>query len=84
MSTPLPSRVDQAGEAHVEQLASEAKCLTDESLEALAFKGSTERNDWIVQEIEDALRSADAGDFAGEEEVHALERKWQRHSKPSL
>lgn len=38
---------------------------------------STERRKWQIAQTRAALREADAGDFATDEEVAALARKWE-------
>jgi predicted transcriptional regulator len=38
---------------------------------------STERRKWQIEQTRAALREADAGDFAADEEVAALARKWE-------
>jgi predicted transcriptional regulator len=35
-------------------------------------------NEWQIGEIKAALKEADTGDFAREEEVEAVMRKWRR------
>lgn len=35
-----------------------------------------EENEWQVQEIKKAIQEADRGDFATEEEVNNVRRKW--------
>ena len=39
------------------------------------------REAWQVAEIQKALLEADAGDFATDEEVAALDLKWGRHAR---
>lgn len=39
------------------------------------------REAWQVAEIQKALLEADAGDFATDEEVAALDVKWGRHAR---
>ncbi len=45
-------------------------------LAAEAIRDYVETNEWQLAEIETALREADAGLFATDEEVAAVARKW--------
>ncbi len=45
-------------------------------LAAEAIRDYVETNEWQLAEIEAALREADAGLFATDEEVSAVARKW--------
>ncbi|MGB3426869.1 MAG: ribbon-helix-helix protein, CopG family [Burkholderiaceae bacterium] len=45
-------------------------------LAAEAIREYVENNEWQVAEIRKALKEADAGDFASDEDVAALTRKW--------
>ena len=40
------------------------------------IKDFIEREAWQVQEIQRAIKEADAGDFATDEEVRAMKAKW--------
>jgi len=41
-----------------------------------ALQDFIEREAWQVAEIQQAIREADAGDFATDEEMRALDEKW--------
>ena len=47
-------------------------------LAAEAIRAYIELNEWQIAEIKAAIKEADAGDFASEEEVAATLRKWRR------
>lgn len=36
---------------------------------------------WQIEEIKKAVKEADAGDFATEQEIQALNRKYRRHAR---
>lgn len=39
------------------------------------------RETWQIAEIQKALKEADAGDFATESELEALDKKWKRDAR---
>jgi len=39
------------------------------------------REAWQIEEIQHALKEADAGDFASDEDVNALARKWANNAR---
>ncbi|MHA3737602.1 type II toxin-antitoxin system RelB family antitoxin [Pseudomonas sp. Eth.TT006] len=39
------------------------------------------REAWQIEEIQQALKEADAGDFASEDEVMAVTRKWNANAR---
>ncbi len=45
-------------------------------LAAAAIREFIELNEWQIEEVKDALKEADAGDFAGDDEVKAVLNKW--------
>ena len=45
-------------------------------LAAEAVREFIEVNEWQIEEIEKAVKEADAGDFAGDQEVSAVFNKW--------
>ena len=45
-----------------------------------AMKEFLEREEWQIKSIQQALKEADAGDFATEEEIAALDSKWGYHA----
>ena len=54
----------------------EATGRTKSFLAVQAIQDFVEREAWQVAEIKKALEEADAGDFATDEEVAALDAKW--------
>jgi len=53
---------------------------TKSFLAAQAIRDFLARESWQVAEIAQAIREADAGDFASENEVNAINAKWRRHA----
>jgi predicted transcriptional regulator len=50
-------------------------------LAAEAIRAFVEINEWQVAEIREALKEADAGDFASDEDVAALGKKWKVNAR---
>lgn len=46
-----------------------------------ALQDFVEREAWQLAEIHKALAEADAGDFATDDEMKALDAKWGRHAR---
>lgn len=80
MSTTMTVRLDSAVKDRLEQL-SEATQRSKSFLAAEAIRVFVEDNDWQVREIQAALKEADAGDFASDEEMAALARKWSVNAR---
>jgi len=59
----------------LEHLA-EATMRSRSFLAAEAIREYVENNEWQVSEIRAAVKEADAGDFASEEDLAALAGKW--------
>lgn len=75
MSVRLPDELSK----QLEALAA-ATGRTKSFLAGQAIRDFVEREAWQIAEIEQALREADAGDFASDDEVSALSAKWQRNA----
>ncbi|GAB2894446.1 ribbon-helix-helix protein, CopG family [Uliginosibacterium flavum] len=45
-----------------------------------AIRDFIERESWQISEITQAVREADAGDFASDAEVSEISAKWQTHA----
>ena len=45
-----------------------------------AIRDYIDREAWQIAEIEQAIREADAGDFASDDEVNAISAKWRRNA----
>ena len=75
MSTTMTIRLDDDLKAQLDQLA----VVTQRSksfLAAEAIREFIEFNEWQVQEIQQAIKEADAGEFASESEVKKTFAKW--------
>ena len=80
MSTTMTLRLDDDIKIRLDALAG-ATQRSKSFLAAEAIRGYVELNEWQVNDIQQALTEADAGDFASEAEVAALAAKW---STPGL
>ena len=76
MSTTMTVRLENDVKDRLDALA-EATQRSKSFLAAEAIRSYVENNEWQIGEIQAALKEADAGDFAGDEEVNALARKWK-------
>ena len=76
MSTTMTVRLENDVKDRLDALA-EATQRSKSFLAAEAIRSYVEHNEWQIGEIQAALKEADAGDFAGDEEVNALARKWK-------
>jgi predicted transcriptional regulator len=76
MSTTLTIRLDEEVKDRLDRLADSTQ-RSKSYLAAEAIREFVERNEWQVAQTRAALREADAGDFATDDEVAALARKWQ-------
>ena len=77
MSEVMTIRVDRKTKSRLEKLA-KAMERTKSYLAAEAIRAYIDLNEWQITEIRAALKEADAGDFATEEEVRAVTMKWRR------
>lgn len=75
MSTTVTLRLDAALKDKLEKLA-ESTHRSRSFLAAEAIKAYVESNEWQIAEIQQALQEADAGDFATQAQVNALQQKW--------
>jgi predicted transcriptional regulator len=76
MSTTMTVRLDDEVKERLERLA-ESTQRSKSFLAAEAIRAFVENNEWQVAEIRAAVKEADAGDFASDEDVSALARKWK-------
>ena len=76
MSTTMTVRLEDDIKERLDILA-EATHRSKSFLAAEAIREFVELNEWQIQETRTALAEANAGDFAGENEVRALARKWK-------
>ncbi|MGB2817996.1 MAG: CopG family ribbon-helix-helix protein [Burkholderiaceae bacterium] len=75
MSTTMTIRIEDEVKDRLDRLA-ESTQRSKSFLAAEAIREYVENNEWQVAEIRKALKEADAGDFASDEDVAALTRKW--------
>jgi len=76
MSTTMTLRLEDDIEARLDKLAS-ATQRRKSFLAAEAIREFVENNEWQIREIKAALKVAASGDFASDEELAALARKWK-------
>lgn len=74
-STTMTIRLPPALKARLDQLA-EATQRSRSFLATEAVREFVELNEWQVCELQQAVREADAGDFATPEEVGSVLSKW--------
>jgi predicted transcriptional regulator len=77
MSDVITIRVDRKTRDRLEKLA-KAMDRSKSYVAAEAIRSYVDLNEWQIGEIKAALKEAEAGDFAREEEVEAVTRKWRR------
>jgi len=75
MSTTMTIRLDDEVKDRLDRLA-ESTQRSKSFLAAEAIREFVENNEWQIAEIHAALKEADAGDFATDQDVDALARKW--------
>jgi RHH-type rel operon transcriptional repressor/antitoxin RelB len=74
MSTTMTVRLDDDVKDRLEQLAASTQ-RSESFLAAEAIRQFVENNEWQIAEIHAALKEADAGDFASDEELAAVAKK---------
>lgn len=79
MSTSMSMRLPAPLSEKLGQLA-DATGRTKSYLAVQAIQDFVDREAWQIAEIEQALREADAGDFATDAEMVALDAKWSRNA----
>jgi RHH-type rel operon transcriptional repressor/antitoxin RelB len=75
MTTTMTIRLNTDLKQQLDQLA-KATNRSKSSLAVEALRDFIEINQWQIQEITDALKEADDGDFASEAEVDKVISKW--------
>lgn len=53
---------------------------TKSLLAGQAIRDYIARETWQIADIQQAVRDADAGDFASDDEVNALSAEWRKHT----
>ena len=74
-STTMTIRLTPELKSRLDQLA-EATHRSKSFLAAEAIREFIELNEWQIQEINEAIKEADAGDFSSNDEVKAVFTKW--------
>ena len=69
-------RLEDDVKARLDKLAG-ATQRSKSFLAAEAIRTYVEGNEWQIGEVQAALKEADAGDFASDQDMAALESKWQ-------
>lgn len=80
MSTTMTLRLEDDIKARLDKLAG-ATQRSKSFLAAEAIREFVENNEWQIREIKAALKEATAGDFASDEELAALAKKWQVNAR---
>lgn len=75
MSSTMTIRLDDRIKNRLDELAI-ATHRTKSFLAAEAIHNYVVLNEWQIQEIQDAIKEADAGDFANEDDVNKIFDKW--------
>ena len=75
MSTTMTIRLDDDLKKQLDRLAAVTQ-RSKSFLAAEAIREFIELNEWQVQEIQQAIKEADAGEFASESEVKQTFAKW--------
>jgi predicted transcriptional regulator len=76
-STTVTIRLDDEVRDRLDRLAASTH-RSRSFLAATAIEQFVELQSWQVSEIEQALKEADAGDFATDEDVAAVAKRWRR------
>ena len=76
MSTTMTVRLEDDVRDRLDQLA-QATQRSKSYLAAEAIRDFVETNEWQIREIQAALKEADAGDFASDDDLAALGNKWR-------
>lgn len=75
MSTTMTIRLEPDLKRRLDLLA-EATNRSKSFLAAEALRDFVELNEWQIAEIQDAIKEADAGDFASEQAIKETMNKW--------
>lgn len=75
MSTTMTIRLEPELKGRLDQLA-ESTNRSKSFLAAEAIRDFIELNEWQIQEIKDAIKEADNGDFATDKSVNKILNKW--------
>ncbi len=78
MSSTMTIRLDDSVKSRLEILAA-ATHRTKSFLASEAIQKYIETNEWQIQEIQAAIKEADRGEFASDEEVNNIFNKWTKN-----
>lgn len=76
MTTTITIRIDDEVKKRLDRL-SEATDRSRSFLAAEAVRNYVSDNEWQVNEVRDAIKEADAGDFAPDKDVAKMAKKWK-------
>ena len=76
----LTLRVDAKLKKKLDKLAKTTQ-RSRSFLAAEAIREYVALNEWQIEEIKKAIQQADAGDFATDEEVEGMFRKWTKRAR---
>jgi RHH-type transcriptional regulator, rel operon repressor / antitoxin RelB len=80
MSSTMTVRLDAEVKARLEKLAG-ATQRSKSFLAAEAIREFVETNEWQIQEIRKAIKEANAGDFASDDEIVGVASKWNVNAR---
>lgn len=74
-STTMTIRLELELKSRLDKLAATTH-RSKSFLASEAVREFIELNEWQIQELKDAIKEADAGDFASDQDVEAIFNKW--------
>jgi RHH-type rel operon transcriptional repressor/antitoxin RelB len=74
-STTMTIRLEPELKSRLDKLSAATR-RSKSFLAAEAVREFIETNEWQIEEIKDAVKEADAGDFASDQEVQTVFNKW--------
>lgn len=74
-STTMTIRLEPELKSRLDKLALATR-RSKSFLASEAVREFIELNEWQIQELKDAIKEADSGDFASDQEVEAVFNKW--------
>ena len=80
MSTTMTLRLEDDVKARLDKLA-DATQRSKSFLAAEAIREFVENNEWQIREIKTAIKEANAFDFARDDQVAALAKKWKLNAR---
>ncbi|BAP89796.1 ribbon-helix-helix protein, copG family [Burkholderiales bacterium GJ-E10] len=80
MSATITIRLEEDMKDRLDRLAGSTH-RSKSFLAAEAIREFVENNEWQIAEIHSALKEANAGDFATEQDVDALAKKWKLNAR---